>query len=123
MVFLHQVFGEHLAALDDGGVLSGAEAGNTLFLQRVHGAQHQRIVRRHHGIVNLFFYGKSDNSVNIRCAHIDAGGVPGDAAVAGQSKNFRDGRIFLQLADDGVFPSAAADNHNLHILSPYKKHG
>ena len=55
MVFLHEVFGEDLAALDDGGVGSGAEAGDTGFIQGIHRTQHQIRYRRAVDLLGMTF--------------------------------------------------------------------
>ena len=109
-VFLHQVLGEDLAALDDGGVGVGSEAGDTLFVQCIHTAQHQRIVGSHHGVVNGVLHSEGDDFVNFRSADGHAGSVLRDAAVAGEGEDFRDLGVLFQGADDGVFPSATAYN-------------
>ena len=108
-VFLHQVLGEDLAALNDGCVGAGAKAGNPLFRQRVHSAKDQRIVRRDHRIIDLVLRGKFHNPGNIRGADGNADRIGGNTAVSGQGVNRFHGRILFQLFDDGVFPSAAAD--------------
>ena len=113
-VAAHQVLGKYLAALDDGGVFPGTEAGDALGLQRVHAAQHQGIVRGDHGVVDLVFRGKGGDAGNVLGPDGDADRVRGDAAVAGQSVNLGDLRVFLQLFNDGVFPPAAADDHDFH---------
>ena len=107
-VFLHEIFGEDLAALDDGSPGAGAEAGNFSCFQRVHAAQYQGIVRCDHGVIYLLFLREGDNLVDFRCADGDAHCVRRDAAVAGESENLRDRGILFQAFDDGVFPSAAA---------------
>ena len=88
----------------------GAEAGDDLFGQRIHAAQHQRVVGSHHGVVNGVLHSEGDDFVNFRSADGDAGGVLGNAAVAGEGEDFRDLGVLFQGADDGVFPSAAAYN-------------
>ncbi len=52
--------------------------------------------------------------------NIDADRVLSDAAVARQGENFRHFGIFLQRLNQGVFPSAAAHNHDLHKAKPPK---
>ena len=116
MVFLHEVFGEDLAALDDGSVGSGTKAGDADFVQGIHRTQHQRVVRRNHGIVNAVFRGKGHQRRDVRCADVDAGGICSNAAVAGQSVNFGNRFIFFQFLDDGVLSPAATDNHDFHRI-------
>ena len=47
----------------------------------------------------------------------DRDGLP-HASVAGEGVDHLHRRVFLQLADDGVLPPAAADDHELHRLPP-----
>ena len=114
MVLLHEIFGEDLAAFNDGGVCPGAKAGNAHLFQGIHTAQDQRIVRSHHGVVNFVLHGKFHNAVNIRSPDGNAGRVRGDASVSGQGKNFGNFRVLFQAADNGVLPPAAANDHKLH---------
>ncbi len=62
-----------------------------------------------------FALGKFDLRGDVLGADVDADGVGGDAAVAGQAVNGLDRGIFFQLFDDGVFAAAAADDHEHSI--------
>ena len=95
VVFLHQVFGKHLAAFNNGGVFVRPEAGNALRFERVHTAEHQRVVRRDNAEVDFVFHGKIGNRRNIFRPDVHASGVFCDAAVAGAGKNFGHIRVFL----------------------------
>ena len=57
-VLLHQVLGEDLAGLDAGRGLVRAEGRDADLCQRVHHAQCQRVVLRHHDVVELFLSAK-----------------------------------------------------------------
>ena len=115
VVFLHQVLCKRLARLDDGGLFVRAEAGDARRAQRVHRAEGKGVVRRDNGIINAVRLGKFDLRGDVLRADLtDADRVGGDAAVAGQTVNFLDRGIFLQLFNDGVFATAAADDHELH---------
>ena len=114
-VLFHQVLGEDLAALDEGGLRPGAEAGHADLLQGIDTAQDQGIVRRDHRIVDGICLSEGDNGGNVLGADGDAGGVRRDAAVAGERENLGDLGVLFQLADDGVLPAAAADNHYFHM--------
>ena len=118
-VLLHQILGEDLAALDDGGVGLGAEAGNALAVQGIHRPQDQRIVWGHNGVIDLILYRKIYNFPNIRCPDGNADRVLRHAPVAGEGVYCFYGLIFFQLLDDGVLPPAAADYQNLHIHQPF----
>ena len=118
-VLLHEVLGKHLAALDDGCIGPGAEAGNALFLQCIHSAQHQGIVRGHNGIVNFVFHRKIYNFGNIRCPDGHTHRILGNAAIAGEGVNGLHGFVLFQLLDDGVLTTAAADYKDFHITSTF----
>ncbi len=109
-ILLHKVLGENLAALDDGSIGSGAEAGNPRRLQSIHAAQHQRIIRCDHRVIHSIFPGKPDNGVNILCPDIHTGGIRGNTAIAGQGKYLRNLRILFQTLNDGMLPATTADN-------------
>ena len=118
-VLLHQILGEDLAALDDGGIGPGTEAGNALGFQSIHSTQHQRIVRSNDRIVDLVLHSKFRDLGNVRCPDGHADRVPCDAAVAGQGIDNLYGLIFFQLLDDGVLTTAAADYKDFHITSTF----
>ena len=109
-VFLHQVLGEDLAALDDGGVRAGTEAGDALLFQRVHTAQHQRIVRCDNSVIDLRAAGESDDAFDVRRLHVDADSVRRDTAVARQGVDRLHGGILLQFFDDRMLAAATADD-------------
>ena len=77
------------------GVFPRTEAGNALGLQRVHHAEHERIVRRHDSEIDPLFFGKGDDALDILCADIHADRIRGDPAVAGEGINDLHRRIFL----------------------------
>ena len=110
MVFLHQILGKNLAAFNDGGVCSGAEAGNSLHLQGIHCPQNQRIIRGDHSIIHPMRNCKLYNLGNVLGTDIHADCVGSNAAVAGKGENLRNLGIFLQFFNDGVLPAAAAHN-------------
>ena len=124
-VLLHQVFAEHLAAFQNGGGLVGAKGGNALFRQRVHHAQHQRVVRRDDHIIDALLHSKGHHARHVGGGDGHAHGVAGDTAVARRGIQRGAPRAFLQLADDSVLPPAPADNQNLHrstsLLSPPRR--
>ena len=120
-VFFHEVFGEDFTALDDGSLGLRAETRNANFLQAIHTAEYQRVVRCYYGEVHRVLLGKFDNAVQIRCPNFrDAGGVCSNAAVSGKGVDFLHVRIFFDFGDDGVLSSAAADYHDFHGLNPFR---
>ena len=106
-------FGEDLAAFENGSVGAGAEGGDTRFLQRVHHAGHQRIVRRHKDQIHHQTGRQLHHAGHVGGGHVEALGVPGDAAVAGGAVELPAAGAFLQLAYDGVFTAAAAHHQNI----------
>ena len=114
-VLFHEVFGKDLAGLDAGGLGVRAEAGDARFVEGVHAAQGQRIVRGHHGEVHLVLYGKVHDGADILGPDLGhAHGVGGDAAVAGQGVDGLHLRVFPELFDDGVLAATAAHDQKFH---------
>ena len=110
----HQVLGEDLAALDHGGVFLGAKAGDPGFGEGVHGAQHQRIVRRHHGEVDTVGLGEVHLGGDVLGADGHENRIALHAGVAGEGINRIHPRALFEGADDGMFAASAADDHELH---------
>ena len=118
-VFFHQLLGKDLAALDDGGFRLRTEAGDTGGLQRVHRAEHQRIVRRDHGKINIVALGKGHLCGDVLRADVrNAHGVGRDAAVSGQAVDRLHFGVFFQFPDDGVLTAATADDQKVHGALP-----
>ena len=107
-VFLHQVLGEHLGGLDAGSGLIRAKGRDAHCCQRIHHAQSQRVVLRHHNVIELFFYGKAHHGVHIGRLDVFALCVIADAAVAGCAPDLAAVRALFQCLDDGVLAAAAA---------------
>ena len=94
-VFLHQVFGEDLAAFDDGGFAAGTETGNSGVLQSINASEDKGIVRRYHSIVDLIGHGECDDGCDILGTDRHTLGILRNAAVAGKRKNLTDLRVFF----------------------------
>ena len=109
-VLLHQVFGEDLGGLDAGSRLVRAEGRDADLRQRIHHAQCQRVVLRHHHIIELFLRRKGHHGLHIGGLDVLALGVVADAAVARRAPDLAAVRALLQRLDDGVLPPAAADD-------------
>ena len=118
LITVHQILGKSLAALDNGGLFVGAEAGNARRLKRVDRAEYERIIRRDNGKIDRVCLCKFDDDGDIFGADGNALGVRGDAAVAGQGPDVGDGGTFAQLADDGMLAPARADNNQIHLAPP-----
>ena len=118
-VLFHQILGKDLAALDDGGFRLRAEAWDTGGLQRVHRAEHQRIVRCDHGKINIVALGKGDLRGDVLRADVrNAHGVGRDAAVSGQAVDRLHFGVLFQFSDDGVLTAATADDQKVHGALP-----
>ena len=94
----------------------GPKQGDACIFQRVHAAKNQRIVGSDYGIVNFIFCGEGHDIFNVCCADSHTDSILCNAAVAGEGINGFNFRIFLQGADDGVFPATAADDEQIHIV-------
>jgi hypothetical protein len=97
---------------------SGPKQGTPAFLQRVHRAQHQRVVRGHHGEVHPGFSAAKRTMPSISLAPTGhAHGVRRNAAVARQGVNFLYLRILFQrfyhALLHGVLSAAAASPPSL----------
>ena len=107
-VFLHELLREDLAALDDGGVLSRTEGSESLFLEPVDHAEHQRVVGRDEDDVRLQLLSGFDDAFDVcrfdRQVLADGGG----SAVAGSAPELAAVGAFFEAVGDGVFASAAA---------------
>ena len=117
-VLLHQVLGEHLGGLNAGCSFVRAKGRDAHSGQRVHHAQSQRVVLRHHNVIELFFYGKAHHGVHIGRLDVFALCVIADAAVAGCTPDLAAVRALFQCLDDGVLAAAAAHYQNFfsHII-------
>ena len=113
-VLFHEFLGEHFARFDDGGITARAETGNAERFEAVDEACGQRVVGRDDCIINPVIFGKLAHTVQVHGGDGGALGVRSDPTVSGKRIQFINFRAFFQRADDGMFTSSAADNHNLH---------
>ena len=116
IVFLHQILGKGLAALDDGSVLARTEGADACGLERVHHAERERIIRRDHNEIRLVLLRERDHAVDVGRFDGNALRLSGDAAVARGAPDMVSLGALLQCMDDGVLTAAAADNQNFHLL-------
>ena len=121
MVFFHQIFGKNFAAFDARGFGIGAEAGDAFGGERINGTEHERIIRRNNGVVDRVRDSEFDDGVEVGCTNGHALRVLCHAAVARKCVDFGDIGIFTQLADDGMFASAAAHNQQVHKAPPFDR--
>ena len=116
IVFLHQILGKGLAALDDGSVLARTEGADACGLERVNHAECKRVVRCDHNEIRLVLLGESNHAVDVGCLDGNALCFSGNAAVARRTPDVVHLGALLQCMDDGVLTAAAADNQNFHLL-------
>ena len=119
-VFFHQVFAEHLAGLNAGRSLVGAESRDADSSQCIDHAQGQRVILGDDYIIEGFFFRKLDHRVHIGGRDGLAGGIVADAAVAGCAPDLSAAGAFFQRTDDGVLTPAAANDQNFHEEPPVK---
>ena len=115
-VFLHQILGKGLAALDDGSVLARTEGTDAFGLECVYHAECKRVVRCYHNEIRLVLLGESNHAVDVGCLDGNALCLSGNAAVARRTPDMVNLGALLQCMDDGVLTAAAADNQNFHLL-------
>ena len=119
VVLLHQVLCKDLAGLDLGGSLGRTKGHDALGVERIDHAGCQRIVRRHHDKVDLIFFCKADNSLDVHRVDGDALCVCADAAVARAAVNLFGLRALFEFADDGVLSAAGTDYQDFHSTSSF----
>ena len=115
-VFLHQILGKGLAALNNSGVLARTEGTDACGLERVYHAECKRVVRCDHNEIRLVLLGESNHAVDVGCLNRYALCLSGNAAVARRTPDVVNLGALLQCMDDGVLTAAAADNQNFHLL-------
>ena len=108
-VFLHQLLGKGLAALDDSGAPGRPEARNAHLPEPVGQSHCQRIVGNDGGKIYRVRFGKPDYAFYIRCRNGDAFRILRNAAVSGEGVDPAAHGAFLQRLDYGVFTAAGAD--------------
>ena len=108
VVLLHQVLGEDLAGLNDGGVRGGAEGRDTRRLHGVHHAQSQGIIGGYHHKIHGVALGPLHHAVHVGGGDGNALGDGFNAAVAGGAVEPGDMGALGQLPADGVLPPASA---------------
>ena len=110
VVLFHQLLGEGLAGLDDGGAGPGAESGYARFLQGVHHAQGQGVVGGHHHEIHGVFLGPPHHADHVGGLYVHTLSELGDARVAGGAVQLGDLVGLLQFPTNGMF-SATRSNH------------
>ena len=113
-VLLHQVLGKDLAALEDCRIGTGAEGGDTSLVERIHHAQHQRVIRRNYDKVDAVILGEAHNTVNVGGTSLHTDGICRNTAVAWQSIDRFCLGALLERPDNGMFPSAGTNYQNFH---------
>ena len=109
-VALHEILREHLTGLNDGRVCARTEGGDPLFFESVDHTGSKRIVGRDKNEINLLFLREGHNGRNVHRRDCNAFRILRDTAVAGRTVQLSRARALLQLADNGMLPSAAADH-------------
>ena len=112
---MHEVLGKGFAPFYDGGVRAGTETGHARFFQRVHGAQHQRIVGCDDGIVDALLLRKRCDARDVLCAHGHAFCLCGDAAVAGQDEDLVRLGAAPERSHYGVLSAARTHYEQFHV--------
>ena len=121
-VLLHEPLRECFGGLEPGGFLVWAPDAQTVFVEQVHDAQGQGVVRPDDGEVGAVFPGKGLKGGQVFRAKADAldeGAVLCeaflcDARVAGGAPEAGDVGGLRQLPNQGVLAAARANDQNLH---------
>jgi hypothetical protein len=96
-----------------------------VFLEQIHDAQRQRVVRADDGEINFHFLREREQPRQIFRADVDTfdrRAVAGEvflrnAGVARRAPHLRGVRRLCQFPDEGVFASARTDDENFHVKS------
>ena len=114
MVFLHQILGESLAALQDRGILPGPEYPETGRFHLVHQASHQRIVHADDGQVNRLFLRKFHDFIKFHSANGHAFRDLSDPRIARCAVDLIHSGALRHTGCDRVFSAAASYDQNFH---------
>ena len=121
-VFLHEILGENFGRLELRGFLVRSPDPPAVFLEQIHDAQRQRIVRPDDGEFDFLFLRKGEQLRQIPGAKVHALDERGifcqpflcDAGVARRAPQLCDVRRLRQFPHQRVFASARADDKNFH---------
>ena len=108
-IFLHQVLGKDLAALNDRGSLGRSEHLEAVCAQQICHTKHERIIRCNEYPVYGELFRQLEHPVQIGRLDRIAFGKFCNAAVSRRAVEFGDQRRFAELHDNGVLSAAAAD--------------
>jgi len=118
-IFPHQFLCKYLAGLYDRGGFPRSECPQSVFLQCIHHAHGQRIIRSHHGHPDIIAFCKIHNPADIRSADIDTFRQGSNAAVPRNTVQLCNPGTLTQFPDQGMFPAASAYHQYLHISSTF----
>ena len=109
VVFLHQILGEHLTSLDDCCGSVGTKCLDAGCFYCVYHACCQRVIRCNKYQVDLMLLCKGYHAVNVHGFDVHTLGIAGNTAVTRRTVQLLYLWAFQQLANNGVFSSAAAN--------------
>ena len=121
-VFLHELLRENFGRLELRRLLVRPPDAQAVFLEQIHDAQRQRIVRPDDGEVGFLFLREREQLRQIFRADVDAfdrravfrEAFLRDAGVARRAPHLRDVRRLRQFPDQRVLASARTDDENFH---------
>ena len=127
-VFLHELLGENLGRLELRGLLVRPPDAQAVFLEQIHDAQRQRIVRADDREFDFLFLREREQLRQIFRADVhafDRRAVFGeaflrDAGVARRAPHLRDVRRLRQFPDQRVFAPARTDDENVSLPADYR---
>ena len=114
VVFLHQILGKCLGALEDRCIFSRSEDAESLGLESVHNTADKRIVHTDNCQINGIVLCKRNEFIKLHGADIHTFRQLGNTRIAGCTVDLVYLRTLRYLPNDGVLTSAAADNQNFH---------
>ena len=114
----HELFGEHLTRFYSGGVFCRAEYRHAARRKLVHDASRQRRLGSYESKINVVLFGELKQGGDVGGADIYIVRRLRRAGIAGGGEYLRGVGALRQLPDDGVFPSAGADNQYFQAEPP-----
>ncbi len=108
MIFCHKIFGKNLTSFYNGRFFVRTEAGDTSRFQAVYRAQNQRIIGSDNRKINLVFYSKPGDSLNVLGTYSNTFCIGCNTTIARKGIDFLHPGTFPQFLDNGVLSAAAA---------------
>ena len=115
VIFLHEVFGKCFGTFQDCRIFPRSENAQALCLKYVHNTAYQRIIHTDDRQVDLFFFCKCCQFIELHGADIHALRILCDSRIARCAVDLLRFRTLCNLPCQCMFSSAASNNQNFHM--------